>query len=123
MTAPHSLDATWTRGHGVLESSPPSCAMLRGMRRRSRPEPLKPRSQATWLVVRDRLNQVVESTPLEPYADLRAVLTAAREARIAQRWECEDIGSCVAFFFCRRGGVREMVSIEMRPPPAVGEPW
>jgi hypothetical protein len=97
--------------------------MLRPMRKRNRPEPLKPRGEATWLVVRDRLSQVVTSTPLEPYADLRAVLTAAREARIAQGWECEDIGSCVAFFFCRRGGVREMVSIEMRPPPAIGKCW
>ena len=70
--------------------------MLRSMRRRSRPEPLKPRREATWLVVRDRLSQVVESTPLEPLVDLRAVLTAAREARIAEGWECEDIGPCVA---------------------------
>jgi hypothetical protein len=93
------------------------------MRRRNRPEPLKSRSQPTWLVVRDRLSQVVESTPLEPLADLRAVLTAAREARIADGWECEDIGPCVAFFFCSRAGVREMVSIEMRPPPAVGKSW
>ena len=74
-------------------------------------------------MVRDRLSQVVESTPLEPYADLRAALTAAREARMADGWECEDIGSCVAFFFCRRGGVREMVSIERCPPPAVGKCW
>ena len=45
---------------------------------------------------------------------------AAREARIEQQWECEDIGSCVAFFFCARGRVRAMVTIEMRPPPAIG---
>lgn len=93
------------------------------MRRRSRPEPLKPRREATWVVVRNSLSQVVTSTPLEPSVDLRAVLTAAREARIAEGWDCEDIGSCVAFFFCTRGGVREMVSIEMRPPPAIGEVW
>ena len=47
-------------------------------------------------MVRDRLSQVVTSRPLEPYADLRAVLTAAREDRIAEGWECEDIGPCVA---------------------------
>ncbi len=123
MTAIVALDATWTGCHTVLESSPPSRAMLRRMRRRSRPEPLKPRSEATWLVVRDRLSRVVTSTPLEPYADLRAALTAAREARIAEGWECEDIGSGVAFFFCTRGGVREMVSIEVRCPPAVGKIW
>jgi len=75
------------------------------------------------LVVRDRLSQVVTSTPLEPYADLRAALTAAREARIAQGWECEDIGPCVAFFFCTREGVRHLVNIEARTPQAVGERW
>ena len=64
------------------------------MRRRSRPEPLKPTPQPTWRVVRNRLSQVVESTPLEPVADLGAVLTAAREPRIAEAWECEDIGLC-----------------------------
>ena len=123
MTVLAVLYATWTHAHGELESSPAVRAMLRSMRRRNRPEPLKPRPQPTWRVVRDRLSQVVESTPLEPYADLRAVLTAAREARIADGWDCEDIGSCVAFFFCSRAGVREMVSIEMRPPPAIGEVW
>jgi len=121
LTRPAALDVTWTHARRMLESSPPSRAMLRSMRRRSRPEPLKPRREATWLVVRDRLSQVVESTPLEPLVDLRAVLTAAREARIAEGWECEEIGSCVAFFFCTRGGVREMVIIERCPPPAVGE--
>ena len=123
LTAPAMLDVTWTGRHAELESSPPSRAMLRRMRRRSRPEPLKPRSEATWLVVRNRLSQVVESTPLEPYADLRAVLTAAREARIAEGWVCEDIGSCVAFFFCTREGVRHLVNIEARTPQAVGERW
>ena len=118
-----TLYATWTPAHAVLESSPRSGAMLRPMRKRSRPEPLKPRPQPTWRVVRNRLSQVVESTPLEPLADLRAVLTAAREARIAEGWECEEIGSCVAFFFCTRGGVREMVTIERCPPPAIGKSW
>ena len=69
------------------------------------------------------MSQVVTSRSLEPYADLRAALTAAREARMAEGWACEDIGSCVAFFFCTRGGVREMVIIERCPPPAVGERW
>jgi hypothetical protein len=73
--------------------------------------------------VRDRLSQVVSSIAVAPHADLKAVLMAAREARIEQHWVCEDIGSCVAFFFCSRGGVREMVAIEMRCPPAIGEIW
>jgi hypothetical protein len=74
-------------------------------------------------VVRDRLSQVVESTPLEPDADLRGALTAAREARIAEGWACEEIGPCVAFFFCSRTGVREMVPShgDHREMPAAGD--
>lgn len=34
---------------------------------------------------------------------------------------CAYIGPSVAFFFCSRGGVRQLVSIEARFPPAVGE--
>ena len=55
----------------------------------------------------------------QPNADLRVALTTAREARIAQRWDCEAIGSFVAFF-CTREGVRHRVSIESRPPPRLG---
>lgn len=123
LTAGAALDATWTRAQAVLESSPHSRAMLGPMRKRNRPEPLKPRAAPAWLVVRDRLNQVVTSTPLEPHADLRGVLTGARAARIGQQWDCEAIGPCVAFFFCTRDGVRLLVSIEARCPPPVGERW
>lgn len=64
------------------------------MRRKARPEPLKPSSEPTWLAVRDRLSRVVSGTALTPNADLQAVLMAAREARIEQQWDCGDIGSC-----------------------------
>jgi hypothetical protein len=72
---------------------------------------------------RDRLSRVVMSTPLEPQADLKAVLTGARETRIAERWAREDIGPSVAFFFCSRDGARQMVSIEHVLPPPVGKLW
>ena len=74
-------------------------------------------------MVRDHLSQVVQITPLAPYADLKAALTAARSARIAGGWECEAIGASAAFFFCTRDGVRHLVSIEARTPPAVGKRW
>jgi len=93
------------------------------MRRRKRPEPLLPRPEAAWLVVRDQLSQIVEYTPLEPHRDLRAVLTAARETRIADGWQCEDIGTSVGFFFCRRGTLRYLVAIEARKPPPIGKRW
>jgi hypothetical protein len=113
----------WTHVHAVLESIPTAQAMLCAMRRRNPPEPFKPRRDPTWVVVRDALSQIVEITPLESYADLKAALMAARSARIADGWECEAIGASAAFFFCSRAGVRHLVSIEARPPPAVGKRW
>jgi len=123
LTGGHELDATWTRCHADLESIPGPCAMLGSMRRRNPPEPFKPRRDPTWLVVRDALSRVIESSPLEPYANLREVLTAARPARVTDGWECERIGDLCALFFCTRDGVRHMVAIEMKEPPLVGELW
>ncbi len=123
LTAIVVLDTTWTRAHGMLESSPRCRAMLRAMRKRNLPEPFKARREPTWVVVRDRFSQVVAMTELKPHADLRAALTAARAARIAQQWECEAIGDSAGFFFCTRDGVRQLVSIEARAPPAVGKRW
>ena len=76
-----------------------------------------------WVVLRDRLSRVVEVAPLETYADPKAALTAAHAARIADGWDCEAIGRSAAFFFCTRDGVRHLVSIEARTPPAVGKRW
>jgi hypothetical protein len=97
--------------------------MLRGMRKRNPPEPFKPRRDRTWIVARDALSRVVASTPLEPNADLKAALMAARDARIADGWDCERVGPSVAFFFCTREGVRHQVGIEARTPPAIGKRW
>jgi len=91
-------------------------AMLRAMRRRTVPEPLKPTNAVTWLVVRDSLNHLVESIQLAPGTDLRATLVAARIQRIADGWSADDIGRNVSFFFCTREGERHMVSIEYRQP-------
>jgi hypothetical protein len=46
-------------------------AMLRAMRRKSHPASLQPTNTATWLVVRDSMTRLVESTHLAPGADLR----------------------------------------------------
>jgi hypothetical protein len=91
-------------------------AMLRAMRRRTLPEPLKPTNAPTWLVVRDGLNHLVESRQLPPGTELRAVLVATREQRIAAGWSADEIGRTVSFFFCARDGERHMVSIEYRQP-------
>ena len=89
-------------------------------RKRSSPDPLAPVNAPSWLVVRDRVGCVLESAELPARADLRAVLTAARDARIADGWLAEDIGPVCSFFFASRDGRRVLVGIE-RIPPGVPE--
>jgi hypothetical protein len=67
-------------------------------RKRSSHDPLARVRAPTWLVVRDRANTVLESTKLAPATDLRAVLTKARDARIAAG-VADDIGRACGFFF------------------------
>jgi hypothetical protein len=76
-------------GHALTSpfAAPTWRAMLPGMRhgsrRRASPDPLEPISETTWLVVRNALSQVLECSELAPRTDLRALLTAARDARLA----------------------------------------
>ena len=84
--------------------------------RRSAPDPLAPVDAPTWLVVRSATGFVVESTELAPGADLRSVLTTARETRISDGWAAQQIGASCSFFFAARGDVRLMVAIERQPP-------
>src|SRR5579884_1157299 len=85
-------------------------------RRRSAPDPLAPVNAPTWLVVRDAVGFVLEVAELAPGADLRSVLSTARERRLAAGWVAQEIGSACAFFFTARGGARLMVAIERQPP-------
>jgi hypothetical protein len=92
----------------------------RGMRhghhtQRAAPDPLAPIDAPTWLVVRDMCSQLLERTELPPRADQRAVLVAAREARIANGWQADEIGPRCAQFFATRAGERIMVGIERDP--------
>jgi len=91
-------------------------AMLRAMRRRTLTESLKPTNAPTWLVVRDGLNRLIESRRLAPGTDLRGVLVATRDQRIAAGWSADEIGRTVSFFFCAKDDERHMVSIEYRQP-------
>ena len=75
------------------------------------------------IVARNALSEVVESRALPPGADLRAVLVGEREARLAASWACEGIGPTGACFFCTRDGARQLVAIERRAPPRVGQRW
>lgn len=90
--------------------------------RRSAPDPLEPIDAPTWLVVRDMCSQLLESTELPPRADQRAVLVAARGARIARGWRVTNIGPQCAFFFASRAGERVMVGIEQDPTRLMRRP-
>jgi hypothetical protein len=90
-------------------------------RRRSEKDPLTPLSEVTWLLVRDEWRTVLTSRPLEPMTDLRAILEAERQARIADGWDADPIGRRTAFFFCKREGQRRLTIIE-RHDPALPSP-
>ena len=83
--------------------------------RRSTLDPLAPIDAPTWLAVRDMCSHVLELTELLPFTDQRAVLVAARDARIAQGRQADDIGPRCAHFFATRAGERVMVGIEREP--------
>jgi hypothetical protein len=84
--------------------------------RRSSYDPLAAVPEPTWLVVRDKCNQVLEVQPLDSRADLRATLNAARDKRIAEGWKADPITRATGCFFCTKDGVRLMVGIERRDP-------
>jgi len=90
--------------------------MRHSSRKRASPDPLLPVDAVTWLVVRNALSRMVESIELPPRSDLRAVLNAARDARMAAGWAAGDIGPRCAFFFASRDGKRVLVGIERRDP-------
>lgn len=80
--------------------------------RRSAPDPLAPIDDPTWLVVRDMCGQLLERTDLAPRTDQRAILAAAREARIAHGWLADEVGPRCSQFFATRGGERVVVGVE-----------
>jgi hypothetical protein len=89
-------------------------------RKRSSLAPLASIDAPAWLVVRDGINAVLESTELGPGTDLRGVLTAARDAQIAAGWLADDIGPACGFFFAGRNGARVRIGVERAPPR---DPW
>jgi hypothetical protein len=95
-------------------------ATVGGMnRRRSEPDALASTSEPTWLVVRDPFHTAIEVIPLEPHADLRTVLNAAREVRIAEGWKADELEKRSSYFYCTKDEARMMVGIE-RSKPTLG---
>lgn len=84
-------------------------------RRRAAVDPLAPINSPVWLVTRDMCGQLLEVTELLPLEDLRAALTAARNARAADGWQVDEIGVRCSQFFALRAGERIMVGIERDP--------
>jgi hypothetical protein len=87
-------------------------------RRRSSTDPLFVQDQPTWLVVKNALSQIIEYKELGPGANLREILNAARNARIADGWLADEIGRSCSFFFCVKDGVRLEVGIRRIHPDA-----
>jgi hypothetical protein len=85
-------------------------------RKRSAPDPLASVNAVTWLVVRNRLGFILESSQLTPHTELRATLTTARDARISSGWQADEICRVCSFFFASRAGDRVLVGIERREP-------
>ena len=83
--------------------------------RRSAPDPLAPIDAPAWLVVRDMCGQLLAIAELPPRVNQRAALVAAREARIADGWQADEIGPRCAQFFAVRDGERIVVGIERDP--------
>jgi hypothetical protein len=69
-----------------------------------------------------QFREPLEVTSLAPMADLRGVLIAERERRIAAGWAVEEIGRRSSSFFCSKNGVRVMIGIVRRDPanPTLG---
>lgn len=92
------------------------------MARRNRPDPLQPLQVPAWLVTRNQNRAPLESSQLAPGANLRAILQAARAARISSGWGCDDIGPSTGFFFAERAGERIQVCVERFDPAGPGPP-
>lgn len=86
------------------------------VRRRQNYDPLLPIPAVTWLVTQDKFRNVLEFRELAAGTDLRAVLTAEREKRIADGWVAPEIGPVSSTFFCTREGERIEVGIMRRDP-------
>jgi hypothetical protein len=66
---------------------------------------------------------LLESQELPPGANLRGILAAAREDRIAAGWDCGEVGFACSGFNCTRDGVRLYVGIRTADPslPTYGQ--
>lgn len=68
-----------------------------------------------YVVIWDMWHQLVESTALEPGADLSAGMAAMLERARAEGWEAEGDAKH-GFTFLRRGGERRLATITSQDP-------
>lgn len=82
------------------------------MKKRQRPEALKPVDRPTWLVTRDQFGTPLHVTELAAGADPQDVLTAAMQSLEKQGWRIDEpFSNLFAGFFCQLGELRVMVGI------------
>lgn len=86
------------------------------MRRTSKYDSLAPRSEPTWLVVRNVHSQYVAVSRLPPRQNLRATIETAEAIRRWEDWTVEPRSEVCSGFFCSRDGARERVGIERFDP-------
>ena len=92
------------------------------MPRRTLYDPLQAVLWPTYLVIRNKHRQPLESRQVLPGVDLRAFLKAVRTERTTAGWTCTDIGLATGFFFAELEGERLQFSIETHDPAGPGPP-
>jgi hypothetical protein len=80
--------------------------------RKQRQDATKTVDHATWLIVQDRMNDLVGQIELAPFADHREVLSATIEELQRRGWMIEVAPRLSSVgFFCHREGERWFVHI------------
>ena len=75
----------------------------------------------TWLIVQDRMNELVSYVELAPLADLALTLAATIEQLEKQGWMIEEPPRLpFAAFFCNRDGERWFVHLVHYDPTGPG---
>ena len=118
--------SSWMESPAVLRNALANVAIDRKdmtMRRRTRHEAFPPAHRPRWLVILDRLNEVISSIELAAPADSAQVLIAAMEQLEADGWLAEEPPSrAFAGFFVERDGVRLFVHIVAFDPSCPPHP-
>jgi hypothetical protein len=91
------------------------------MRTQQRQDATRAVDHPTWLIVQDRMNELVAQVELAPFADRAKVLATTIEELEKRGWTVESAPRlAVVGFFCSRDGERWFVHIVHYDPCAAG---